>query len=374
MKKYVKRTISIICLIIASVLFISLCQEYVFYHLDNNSVRIDGFYNEEKNSIDVVLFGTSEVYAGYSAGLAYDKYGFTSYPYVIDGNHASLIKSQYKEIQRTQNPKLVAIEVNQFLYADDKLLTDDVNLRRYVDNMPMSKNRIETVLNLEYDNKISCMFPFIKYHGNWQDLSGMYRRIENKLYFKNKATLLKGMATFTGYFANDGNMVDILNDKTEKPLADLTEKYLVDFLEYCKSNEIDNVVFVRFPHRVKEGESYDTFARANTLSRIVKSYGFEYYNFDENIKDMGLDVQKDYYDDDHLNIYGQQKMTTFLGKFFVDKYDITKTDLGDESAKKWQDTVDYTYRYFEYCDECIKQGQNLWPYENKQLIEKLKSR
>lgn len=374
MEKILKNSIMTISLVIALTMFMSFCQEFFFYHLDNNSVRIDGFYNEQKNSIDVVLFGTSEVYAGYSAGLAYDKFGFTSYPFVIDGNHASLMKSQLIEINKTQNPKLVAIEVNQFLYADDKILNDDVNVRRYVDNMPMSINKIATAFSLDFDNKLSFAFPFIKYHSNWQDLEGGYDRFKNKLMSFGKPTLLKGMATFTGQFPNEGENVDITGDNTKKPLTELTKKHLVDFLEYCKKNNIDNIVFIRFPHRVKEGESYDTFARANTLKEIVESYGFDYHNFDENINEIGLDMENDYYDNDHLNIYGQIKMTEFLGNFFTKNYDISPSVLSDKAKNDWEKTVDYTYRYFGYVDEHIKKGWDIWPYENFDLVEKLEQR
>lgn len=47
----------------------------------DDSVRIRNFYLETPNSLDVVVMGSSEDYAGYSPVLAYEEYGFTSYPY-----------------------------------------------------------------------------------------------------------------------------------------------------------------------------------------------------------------------------------------------------------------------------------------------------
>ena len=78
MKKYLLRTVKLISLLLIVSLFTLFLQNFVLCHIDHNKLRIDGFYLEDENSLDVVLTGASELYTGFSPGLAYEKFGFTS--------------------------------------------------------------------------------------------------------------------------------------------------------------------------------------------------------------------------------------------------------------------------------------------------------
>ena len=54
-KKYVSRTIKILSFALAAFLIMTVTQ----VRGDHNKIRLDGFYMEEKNSLDVVLLGAS---------------------------------------------------------------------------------------------------------------------------------------------------------------------------------------------------------------------------------------------------------------------------------------------------------------------------
>ena len=152
-KKYVSRTIKILSFALAAFLIMTVTQ----VRGDHNKIRLDGFYMEEKNSLDVVLLGASEVYTAFSSALAYDEYGFTSYPYATEANYIDLFESQIKEIQSTQNPKLILVEMNGALY-DNKMKDKDVKLRRMTDSMPFSQNKIDTINQFgDKDNVVTDM-------------------------------------------------------------------------------------------------------------------------------------------------------------------------------------------------------------------------
>ena len=61
-KKYVKRIIGIILLAAVLVASFFPLQEYFSNRITHNQVRIKGFYLEKKNSLDVIVMGSSEVY------------------------------------------------------------------------------------------------------------------------------------------------------------------------------------------------------------------------------------------------------------------------------------------------------------------------
>ena len=106
------RLLKILALFLAVLLFLSFMQNYVFAYIDQNSERVHSFYLEEKNSLDVVFMGASDVNTAFAPGLAYEKFGFTSYLYAFDANPGSLYKYQLKEILSKQNPQVIVIEIN----------------------------------------------------------------------------------------------------------------------------------------------------------------------------------------------------------------------------------------------------------------------
>lgn len=59
-KLYIKRTVAVLSLALAVLLVLGIAQEYLLARLDNDQIRIEGFYKEEQNSLDVCFIGSSE--------------------------------------------------------------------------------------------------------------------------------------------------------------------------------------------------------------------------------------------------------------------------------------------------------------------------
>ena len=369
---YIKRGILIISLFITIIAYVLVSQEYIFYNFDSHTVRVKQFYQEENDSLDIVFLGASEVYTGYSPAIAYDEYGVTSYPFVLGANPASLYKSQLKEVLSRQTPQLVVVEINGFIYPDDDMLMNEEKIRRYVDNIPMSKNKIESILEVDYEDKTSCFLPFIKYHGISTDLRAVSNNLNNKVQIVDKVSKLKGMSTYTHMEDVSNGLIDISGDKTKLPLTRKSEEYLIDFLDFCESNNIDNVLFVRFPHPVKEGvESYDCYARSNTVESIVKEHGFQYIGFDDNIDSIGINYRMDFYDVNHLNVYEQIKMTRFFTSYIIRQFGINPKEQTKENIEFWEESVRYSRAYLSEMKERTTSNTEDWPYENVELINEI---
>lgn len=367
LKIYCKRAVKILSLIVAAAVFVGFTQN----RFDNNKIRIDGFYLEVKNSLDVVLLGASEVYTAFSSAMAYDEYGFTSYPYAIESNPLELYKSQIKEIKNHQSPKLLVIEMNTAASSGkgkDLTVADDVNLRRYTDNMPFSKNKIDTVNEFsQSDDILSYYIPFIKYHG---ELGSFYRCFyETRMNFTGYS-LLKGISTKAEKSPGD-KAYSLQGDTSSAPLMEESEKKLRDFLDFCKEENLDNVLFVRFPHRVTTDERYKRFQRGNRVGEIISEYGYDYLNFENSYQSFNLDFNNDFYNDDHMNIYGQQKFTSYFGGILQNNYGINPSEISDELKAKWDNSADYTKRLYKYVENLTENGDDRWIYETTYLLHSL---
>lgn len=373
-KKYIMRTVKVLSVLIAFVLCTGFLQEFVLCHADHNRERIKSFFLEDKDSIDVVLLGSSEIYADYAPGLAYKEFGFTSYPFAIQSNIVSNYKSQLKTILERQRPKLIVVEINGVLYGKDKELDKEANFRNYVDNIPMSRNKIDAINDYSPEDKMSYYFPIIKYHSVWNDfpkgLKWDFSIIQDRLRGYN---LLKGTKTKTVVFKPKQKTYNdaLKNNNKKKPLTQRSEGYFRDFLDYCKSENIENIVFVRFPHIVDD-KSMSRFKRTNTAADIIAEYGYDFLNFEKNFEDTGIDINKDYYQVDHLNIYGQKKFTEYFGQILCDKYAIGKTRLTDAQKEEWDICAKYYDAFYKYADSEIKKGNKTEIGENYKNMEKLR--
>ena len=374
-KLYILRTVKLLALFILVAVTAGFLQEYVLCHADHNRERLKGFYLEENNSLDVVFLGASEVYSDFSPGYAYDKHGVTSYLFSTQANSMLNYKAQLKNVLSRQNPDLIVIELNGALYDNDGETTKEANLRNYSDNVPMDLIKAEWIYENIGDDFLEYAFPILKYHNTWQDIPG------NMLYQKTVAedrlrgySYLKGILNEAAVFkSTQRSMNDMLSKSagSKRPLGALEEQSLRELLQFCRDENLTNVVFARFPHIVVR-RTFNRFERSNTVADIVKEYGFDYLNFELNYEQTGLDENVDFYNLDHLNIYGQQKFTDYLMNYLKSNYTVNARQQSDRQKEIWSECSDYYKAYCRYSDELIKSGNGRELSEDSDLIEILK--
>ena len=378
MKRRIFRLIRVVSLILAVLLTVGLLQEYVFCHADHNRQRIKGFYEEDKNSLDIVYLGASEVYSDIAPGHAYEKNGVTSYLFATQANSILNYKSQLKNILSRQDPDLIVIELNGAVYGDEEEVTKEPNLRNYADNVPLDLTKAEWIMENGGKNTAEYLFPFIKYHGVWSDTKHKREQVYKKTIIQDQQrgyNYLKGVLNETNIFRNTQRSMNESLPKSAgvtEPLTQIEEKGLRELLQFCKDEKLDNVVFARFPHIVVR-RTFDRFARSNMVGEIVKEYGFDYLNFERDIALTKLDENKDFYNLDHLNVYGQQKFTDFLTDYLIKHYGVTPRELSDGQREEWETCSDYYKAYSAYSEKLIKAGKRRELSEDCELIEELKA-
>lgn len=418
-KLYITRAIRIIALGLCVLACTLLLQRFVLVHYDGNRMRLDGYYLEEKDSLDVVFIGASDCYASFAPGLAYEKFGITSFSYATASATAGAAKTMVKEVMRTQNPQKIVIEINAFLYGFDNE-NKVSSVRNYIDNVPFNENKLEylqsgavpvdpskveqfnqpvkesttdeaqstdntepTAPEVEQptvpvtDDLVEYYLPIVKYHGTWNDYpepSGKYLT-QMVTQHTDGATKLKGYRTQTAKFTPDPEYPCInhtlANNNKKLALIPEYDAMLREFLQFLKDEKIDNVLFIRTPHMVDKS-TYGRFKRANEAGGIIKSYGFDYINFERDPETLAY-TGDDYYNMDHLNIYGANKFTNYFGTILTEKYGVKPTEKSDKQKANWDTAVEYYHRLYDYCDhyinnEYIKTGHIQTLEENKVVM------
>lgn len=373
MKKNAIRFVKVLSLIAAVCVTILVLQNCVFAHVDHNSQRVKGFYTEEKDSLDVVILGASEVYSDFAPGYAYRYGGVTSYLFATQANSILSYKSQLKSILSRQSPELIVIELNGAVSDEEDILKNE-NLHYYGDNVPLDGIKLDWVLHDVPADQLEYLFPFIKYHGAWEELetSPKYRRTIDEDGSRGY-TYLKGILNETGiYRSSDISYNEYLPEMDQRePLDPLAEQSLRELLQYCRDEGLKNVVFARFPHIVVT-RTEKRYYRSNTVADIVAEYGFDYLNFEREFASTGLDEKNDFYNLDHLNIYGQKKFTACLVDYLRQHYALAAAELTESGKEEWDACADYYDAYYRYSDELIRQGDQRELSEDWELIETLK--
>ena len=164
------------------------------------------------------------------------------------------------------------------------------------------------------------------------DISLAKNTLEKSIMTLNKQSYLKGFCTVSG--SDKGTqMGELQNIDFDNGCEDALRELLV----YLQAQNIEKVLFVRFPHQRK----FENPEAIDKIGSIISEYGYDILNLNDKSKELGIDVTADYSDAEHLNINGMEKMTEYLGKYIINKYDVSsEKSTGD--IVKWNKCVKKT--------------------------------
>lgn len=351
----ITRTIKVALLLLTIMVSCLVLQHYFLRNMDHNSLRVDGFYQEERDSLDVVFIGASDMYTSFMPGRAYEQYGFTSYLLASESITSEGVKTAVKEVVRTQHPGMVVIEANAFLYGDDKNDANQAYIHKFFDNVPLSVNKIDFMFNhVPVDERWEYVFPLIKYHGLWTEYPERFYMMASNLSLDVRGyNYLKGFRTTAKIIKTKHKCLnDKLSEETgELPLDPKLEAQLNDLLDYCDEQKL-KVVFVRAPHYVFD-ETYDRVKRSNRMAKLCNERGYSYYALENDAVRIGIDEKRDFYNEDHMNVYGALKFTDYLSEKLMYREGLETDLLNEAQTENWKEAVTATNQLYRYCDDIM---------------------
>ena len=347
-----KRILKLSALALVMALIWQLCTFLLTRNFVTSELHVRGFYREPKNTLDVAVIGCSELYADYSPPIAYDESGFTSYNLCYSGTPSTLYNSMLKEFCRRQQPQLVVFEVNGFFYNEKDSNTESA-LRNWLDNERHSADWARDINEfVEPEDRVNYYLTLLKYHDNWKRPEGQIERLECFYdgYLKSDLSLMKAFGTRTT------NKSSIVTEKDKHlKLPEYGRKYLNKTLEYCKEQGFENVLFIRAPHKDPLIES-----TSRELDEIISGYGYDYADFDALSDEIGIDREADFYNSEHMNVFGNEKFTRYFSRYITEHYDIS-TDHSESTDSDWKTCADYTIDTFEILKKRTLENEDI-PY------------
>lgn len=290
---------------------------------------LKGFYKEPKNSIDVLFMGSSNMYKGVSPVKLWDEYGITSYNYSAQSQRMWVAYYMLQESLKYQKPKVLVLDVDS-VFRESK--NNENQTRKVFDNLKLSKNKIEMindpVFEFSLETKLTYIFPLLRYHSRWNDL----KKVDFTGKSESEKFIFKGMNLLVDEKPyKEGNAYMNSNKHNKKKIGPTNDKYLTKIIETCKENNIE-LILVEIPSGVSWSQNL-----SDKVNKFAVEHNTEFIDINQHTDEMGFDWNKDTSDaGEHLNVYGAEKVTSFLGKILKSKYDLPDRRL-EEEYKSWNE-------------------------------------
>lgn len=298
-------------LLILAVTFVAVTQIFIPKWVTGTSVTLvsDGLYEQKEDTIDVCVLGSSQLVYGISCMRLLEEYGISAYS-CATGEQPLLCAYFYLlETHKNQNISTVILDTSMLYEVEE-----ESRFRKTLDSAPFSMNKLavirERTRSEESSSFISYLFPIINYHGRWDELGKAdlgYITAESEVYRGN--ILSSNVKRNVSYekLCVDEDPVDESIQMDENQLRAF--EMIVD---YCKKENIE-LLLVKAPKGTWVG------TKTVGCQELAKEHGLVYIDFNtaEMISELDLDVTRDFWNDDHLNVRGADKFTDYIGNYLL---------------------------------------------------------
>lgn len=346
-------------------------QYYLSIPATSDQTRIIQFKKEPADSIDVIMLGSSPTYSGFSSAYAYERFGFTSYPYAVGGSYCSMWKPAMQNILLTQKPKLVVVDV--FGGGYDLETGENRKLALYLisNTMPYSLEKFgmarEAAGHMDSGDAVSLAFPFIRYHSNFAtNLKDIRHRIDIEKYGPSP---MKGVEVMTKARKLKPLSEESFTSKAE-PLDKKTEDLIRSFIKYCRQQKVD-LLFVKYPSRPTYDEDFMANMRQNSVLELAASEGCRTLDLERDFDKIGLDLKTDFYNRSHTNHRGQKVLTEYIGSYVQSSMGIGPSHLKGNTKDDWNKAADYYNAMCEMSEEMIQKKDTKFLSDSPELVAQI---
>lgn len=259
------------------------------------------YLKEEKDSVDLLVLGSSRAYCDVIPAEIYQKTGVSSYCMCGPSQTPSLTYYYLRECLRTQSPKYVFVEASGLWYG-----RNEDHSKSNVVYMPGSINRILAGAACEEGILDLALYPLQEFH---------YRIYapDRDLPAKKDGVMLCGYTPLDDAKPQTerGLRIPKVEPGNENYLYNLD--YFRRITELCDREGIECVFFIT---PTMEDYTEEQTARMLTDLRALPCRAVE--DWTDLIEEIGIDNETDWFDSIHFNQSGAEKFTAFFSDYLLD--------------------------------------------------------
>lgn len=284
--------------------------------------KVEGFYAEEKNSLDFVFIGSSQMFTSVVPAVLWEEYGITSYDFGANEQPMYLSYYYIKEALRYQKPKAVVLEVSYCKgldYAHEGV--HHINL----DDLRMGPVKLEAIFDIiPAGERYPYLFELAKYHDTWTTLD----QTSIEYVFADKHNPYKGYTPSTEGVADGGIFNEEIGKITQRAkLPEFSLNYMKKIIALCEEEGVD-LLFLKTPNDHIDNQPY-----YNAVGDLAEEYGVPYLNLNGEMPGQL-----------HNHVFHAETITKRIGEWLTGLYKV-EDKRENEAFARWHEDADYYYRY-----------------------------
>lgn len=336
-------------IVVFIILFFSV-QSVLHQRFDGHMAkRNESYLEEEQNSIDVLFFGTSEIYDGITPLELYKENGITSFNLASVGKSAIADYYQLLWALETQSPKVVVLDFAS-LYNQDVAKILFRNVYSYLPDRKLANQMLDDICELYTDeDKLSYIFPLLRFHSMWNELTeeDFHNEREYDPEFKEFS---KGADLQVEGYPEDDEIQEITPDlwqplDMEFSLEEYSTRYYEKIISLCREKGIQIVAL--FPPKISDADKVTVELATSEAYFAQYQIPLLNYNTYEKVTELGLTLEEDYWNSSHLNIRGARKFSISVADTLDEMFDLPD-HRGDP---EWDAQLEEYEAYYQQAEE-----------------------
>ena len=320
---------------------------------NDNAYKI---YEQPENTTEVFFAGASTFLRGISPNKLYESYGIAAFNGAT--SHQPDIASLYalKDAMRSQNSsmRVVVVDAAPLLYSDgDKTLTQRAMAK--FNDMEPSEVKLQFLMAAaqktgESVNVFEELFPLIKYHSRWNKLEPFdfgiaaytYRWSFSRGQNIDSHAYTSNVTKNRPYSYSDAKNQEI-DDELSFPENTLEQQwsatnvsYFDDLVKYCEEHELE-VMLLKLPMSSWGDLEHDS------IKLLADRYEIPFLDMSQHSvqEECEYSYATDYMDDRHPNVFGGEKLSSYLGSYLSSHYSLSDVRLDPKFSFMEDDLNEY---------------------------------
>lgn len=279
------------------------------------------FNSIPKDSMDIIILGSSHAQYSMNPGIINKESGY--YSYVLGSGCQPVMMSYHflKEAIKTQRPEVVAMDVFTFLPAQSVCYADGM-FYNAIQQMT-GVNKLEAAYNIDNkDIRYDYMFDLRITHGRWKE--------NNFAFGRNNITNVKADMGYIFMEPKDlafRHLIPFERENINITLKEKDLKYFKKIVELCDKENIKLILF-KAPFTIDQ-QNYDSLQK---VWDYAEASGIEYIDFLEIAEEIGWVTGMDG-DTWHNTSWGAEKVSRYFAEY-IKENNYIKNHQDNETVNK----------------------------------------